>query len=179
LFTIPNVLTLLRIVCTPWVAVLLSRGDYRLAFPLLMAVGLTDALDGFLARRFHWESRLGAYLDPAADKFMLAAVYLSFLLSGALPAWLPALVLLRDVGILLFVGLIVWRTRIRSFPPSAWGKISTFYQIGFAALVVLDRYSPGTVAQPLLAMLMAATAAATAWSGIDYLRIGIRMMKAV
>ena len=167
---------MLRIACTPWVAVLLSRGEFGRAFPLMMAVGLTDALDGFLARRFHWESRLGAYLDPAADKFMLAAVYVSFWISGILPPWLPAMVLLRDVGILLFVAVIVWQTPIRSFPPSIWGKISTFYQIGFAALVVFDRYSPGTLAPGGLAFLMAATAAATAWSGIDYLRVGIRML---
>ena len=126
---IPNLLTLGRIALAPYLFLLMWRHDYHgLLWPFAL-VGITDVLDGFLARRFQWSSRLGAYLDPLADKLLLSGSFLVLALSGAIPGWLAAVVLGRDIVILAAAGVLYLAKSRRAFPPSPWGKLSTFVQV--------------------------------------------------
>ena len=161
----------------PFVVGALFKRDFRLAIALVFIAGATDALDGYLARRFSWTTRLGAYLDPLADKLLLVGVYIMLAWIGAVPRWLVGLVLGRDV---LILGMVAWAwmfTRIRSFPPSVWGKVSTFFQV-VTALVVMGAHAypsdvpEGAWREGLLLM----TSLATVWSGVHYAWIGIVML---
>ena len=118
-----------RLALTPYLFLLMWRHDYRgLLWPFAL-VGITDVLDGFLARRFKASSRLGAYLDPIADKFLLSGTFLVLALTGAIPAWLAVVVLGRDIVILAAAGVLYLGKSVRAFPPSPWGKLSTFVQV--------------------------------------------------
>jgi cardiolipin synthase len=98
---LPNYLSALRILLVIPIAWLLWQQQVMSAFWLMLVAGLSDALDGFLARRYGWQTELGSLLDPLADKFLVAAMYLVFTLHELIPVWLVALILTRDVLILL------------------------------------------------------------------------------
>src|SRR5688572_32039723 len=132
LLTPPNLLTCARIVLTPWIILALMYRDCREALWLSCVAGFTDGADGFLARRFGSASRLGAYLDPIADKFLLTSLYISFGILRVVPGWLVWLVVGRDVLILLMSGAGLIFTERRDYPPTLWGKLSTVLQIGGA-----------------------------------------------
>jgi len=178
MFSIPNLLTAGRIVLTPWIGWALARSDYKVAFWLLLIAGLSDGIDGFIARRFHQQSKLGAYLDPIADKLLLTTVYAGLGWSGAAPVWLVWLVIGRDVLILSFAMCALLLTRLRDFPPSVWGKISTFFQLTYAGAAILSGLTAWPWTRALAAVLLSGTAAATAWSGFDYLLIAYRRLRA-
>ena len=130
---IPNALTFLRILLiVPFAAALLAA-QYRLALIIFFVAAATDAFDGFLARHFNWKSRLGAIADPLADKALLITAYLMLTLNGVLPIWLFALVLGRDL--LIVVGGMAFHYGVGRFEmePSLPGKLNTLVQI----LVVL------------------------------------------
>jgi cardiolipin synthase len=128
---LPNLLTIARLALTPYLFFLMWRHDYRgLLWPFAL-VGVTDVLDGFLARRFHSSSRLGAILDPIADKVLLSGTFLVLALTGALDVWIAVIVLGRDVLILAAAGVLSWMKPGVQFPPSPWGKLSTFAQVVF------------------------------------------------
>lgn len=175
--TPPNALTVGRMAATPWVGWLLAQNRYGEALPVLFVVGMTDAVDGWLARRFGWQSKIGAYLDPLADKFLVTVVYISFLVSGALPAWLAGLVLARDGLILVFAAGAYAFTSVRSFAPSFWGKLSTCLQLLLAGGTVWQGYQPGFWPSWFMWGLLWATALATLWSGLNYLTTGIAMIR--
>src|SRR5579883_2909018 len=99
------------------------------ALALFAAAAVTDALDGALARRFGWTSTAGAYLDPIADKALLSGLYLTLAVTGDIPWWLVGLIFGRDLLILAAAGLALLFTRLRAFPPSLWGKVSTIFQV--------------------------------------------------
>jgi cardiolipin synthase len=144
---------------------------------LLCAVaGISDGLDGFLARRFDWKTRLGAYLDPIADKLLLTAVFLSLGRLGVVPGWLVWLVVGRDVFILSMVASAFAFTRFRDFPPSVAGKLTTAIQI-LTALSVLSLCASGVTDTGQVAQILVwTTAAVTIWSGLDYALRGARML---
>ena len=102
---LPNYLSALRIVLVIPIAWLLWQQQVMSAFWLMLVAGLSDALDGFLARRYGWQTELGSLLDPLADKFLVAAMYLVFTLHELIPVWLVALILTRDILILLGAGV--------------------------------------------------------------------------
>lgn len=174
----PNLLTLSRIALTPFLTVAIAQNAWRIALPLIVVASATDALDGYLARRFHWFSTLGEKLDPIADKLMLAAVYGALWYAGVLPGWLTAFVLGRDVLILLFGAIAFAFTDIRRLPPSRWGKLSTVLQMTLAGSAVLAAAS-GLVPLPAILSfaLIPATAVATVWSGIHYGWTGWRLIR--
>lgn len=128
---LPNILTIARILATPYLFSLVAQHVYTQAIWTFIAIGLTDVADGFIARRFHASSRLGAYLDPIADKLLLSGMFVTLLLAGLMHTWLAVIVLGRDVLILLVAAGFYLAKRRRDFPPSAWGKASTFVQIVF------------------------------------------------
>ncbi len=171
---LPNLLTAGRLALVPVVAIEILRGHFPLALILTFLVGLTDVADGYLARRFHWDSRLGAWLDPLADKALLVTLFLTLGWVGLFPWWLVALVFSRDAIILLMVGAAFAFTAIRDFPPSVWGKLSTFAQLGACVGVLVIRTTPFDWPAAVGFVLVATAALATVWSGIDYVRIGLR-----
>lgn len=135
---IPNLLTLLRILLVPLIVVQLLQREYGWAAALFAAAALSDGLDGLLARRFGWQTRLGGLLDPLADKLLVNACFLALWWQGALPGWLPALVLLRDALIVTGALAYHWRVETLSAAPSWLGKASTVAQTGFLCLAMLD-----------------------------------------
>jgi len=128
---VPNILTIARIVATPYLFYLVWSHSYTAAIWTFIAIGLTDIADGSIARHFHASSRLGGYLDPIADKLLLSGMFVTLLVAGLMHAWLAMIVLGRDVLILLAAALFYLAKQRRDFPPSAWGKASTFVQIVF------------------------------------------------
>jgi cardiolipin synthase len=128
---IPNLLSISRLALAPYLFVVLWRREYGLALVLCLIAGVTDALDGVLARRLNANSKVGAYLDPIGDKVMLSGAFLTLALDGAIEKWLAILVFGRDILILLLAGAAFAFTKIRSFPPSWWGKASTTAQIAY------------------------------------------------
>ncbi len=143
-------------------------GEHRAALAIVLIAGLTDGLDGWLARRFGWESTAGAYLDPVADKVLLSSLYLALGAAGRLPWWLVWLVLGRDLAILLMVLAALLVTRLRSFPPTVWGKLSTFAQIAAALAAIGAAAFDSALLTAASAWLVWAAGAATAWSGAHY-----------
>lgn len=138
--------------------------------------GLSDGLDGFLARRLEAQTRAGAYLDPIADKLLLSGVYLTLGITGAIPWWLTAVVFGRDALMLLFLAGALLFTTIRDFPPTIWGKISTAVQIVTALVVLMNRAS--ILALPERPFIWT-TVLATTWSAAHYSWVGIRLLQGV
>jgi cardiolipin synthase (CMP-forming) len=149
------------------VFVLLARREYRTALVLFAIAGLTDFLDGLAARKFGSTSRLGAALDPVADKALLSGAFLTLALTGAIETWVAVVVLGRDVLILAAAGVLYLAKSRHSFPPSVWGKISTVVQIAFVLVVA------GQVDGGIFLALKWATVALAVVSGADYLRRSI------
>ena len=156
---------------TPFIVRAILAQDCVTALVLIAVAGFTDGVDGFLARRFQWQTRLGAYLDPVADKILLTAVYVSLAVAGLAPAWLVVLIAGRDVVILSMVAAALVLTRFREFPPTVWGKINTGLEI-LTALVLLAGCSAAITFAP--DVLIWVTAASTAWSGLHYVGLGLR-----
>ena len=173
MFNLPNLFTLARLVLAPFVASDILRGHYGRAIILLFIAGFTDVIDGFLARRLKSSTPAGAYFDPIADKIMLSVIYISLGLAGAIAWWMVAVVFGRDLLILGMAGYGLFFTSLRKFPPSVWGKISTFFQIG-AALVVMGARAgiPGPVTLALSLMI-----AGTVISGLHYAWRGVGMLR--
>lgn len=176
-WTIPNVLTVARILLTPGFVMAYVNQRFDLAWWLFAVAGFTDALDGFLARVLHQRSRLGSMLDPLADKILLDTSFICLALQGWLPPWLAILVVSRDViivgGLMLlqFVGVDV-RERI---DPTLVSKLTTTAQIVLVLLVMIQRTWEVDLAE-LQAWLSAFTAAVTLWSGVGYVIKGFALV---
>jgi cardiolipin synthase len=172
LVNLPNLFTLLRVFLTPFVSAAILRGSYQRALILFFLAGISDVVDGLLARRLQETTRVGAFFDPIADKLLLVAIYVSLGFVGDIPWWMVALVFARDLLILAMTAYGLLFTTIRKFPPSVWGKISTFLQIS-AALVVMGARAGIPAPVELALWLMVA---GTAWSGAHYAWRGIRLL---
>lgn len=133
---IPNTLTFARIVSVPLLIWLIINRDFFAAFTVFMLAGISDAADGYLAKRYGWHTELGAYLDPIADKALLVAVYVALGIAGHLPVWLVIVVVSRDVLIVGAVVLAWMMWRPVEVKPLAVSKINTFTQIALAGLVL-------------------------------------------
>ena len=168
-----NLFTLLRLVLTPVITADILYGKWTRALILFFAAGITDVIDGFLARRFGQPTRAGAYFDPIADKILLVAIYLALGAAQAIPWWMVALVFARDLLILGMAAYGLLFTSVRKFPPSVWGKISTFFQIAAAMVVMGDRAGIPAPVRLALALMVAATL----WSGLHYAWIGITVLR--
>lgn len=175
---LPNLLTLLRLALVPFVTQAIWHGDFRRGALLVFVAGVTDALDGWLARHFHWTSRFGAYLDPVADKLLLVLSFVALGFQGSVPGWLVWLILGRDALILTMVAIALLMTKVRSFPPTLWGKLSTIVQV-FTALAIIagHAYANGGFHR-FETFLTYVTGAITAGSGIHYLWYGLRAFPA-
>ena len=174
MLTIPNALTLLRLLIVPFFLVASLRGEYTAAFVLFVTAGVTDVFDGMIARRFNQRSRLGAVLDPAADKTMMICGYLFYTLSSRpmlvkLPAWLTFTVFIRDFLIIAFAYLLYTRVQVKRFPPSWAGKLSTLLQIvTLAAVIAANGFWPRLL--PFAELMFPLAMLMTLFSGWDYMR---------
>jgi len=164
---IPNLLTFLRFLLTVPVVHLLLAREFSGALLLFAVAGVSDGLDGYLAKRFHWESRLGSILDPLADKVLLVSSFLCLGWLGVLPIWLVAAVILRDTVIV--VGGVYYHYQVEPLvaAPSLISKLNTLVQILLVILVVCDA-GPLPLPALLVEGLVWGTLATTLLSGLDY-----------
>jgi len=174
-FSLPNVITVARLALIPFIVRAIVAQDCMAALAMIAIAGASDALDGFLARRFQWQTRTGAYLDPLADKLMLTSVYVSLAVAGLAPVWLVVLIVGRDVVILSMVAAALAITRFRDFPPTIWGKINTALEIFTALTLVTGCAEIVRVTSTATTGLVCVTAASTVWSGIHYVGVGLKM----
>lgn len=173
---VPNALTILRLVSVPVTVWLMSAGELTAAFWLFVAAGVTDAVDGAVARLFDAKSRLGMWLDPLADKVLLVAVYLTMGVAGHIPLWLVVLVVLRDVLIVLYAVVYVLAGAY-SGTPLFISKINTAAQIMLAALV-LAHLGPGWGGPVLVEIFIIVVGVTTTASGAAYLMAASRKVPA-
>jgi len=164
--TIPNIITIGRLIIVPLVIVMISQGRWGAAFVLFVAAGISDGIDGFIARRFDMRSEFGAYIDPLADKALLASIYMTLAIVGVLPAWLAIVVVSRDVMIVAAI-LVSWLlARPVAIKPLLVSKLNTGAQLAFAALVLstkafgVDLAGMENAAMLVVAALTVASAAA-------------------
>lgn len=165
---LPNLITLGRLLCVPLAIWLVLANDLQAAFWLFVAAGLSDAIDGFIAKRFDQRSRLGALLDPIADKALLVSMFVTLGLAGHLPAWLVILVVFRDVLIVGGFLLVTALAHAMHWEPLFISKLNTALQIALIA-VVLSRFGLGIADFGLGRILIYAVAATTVISGAAYL----------
>lgn len=137
--TIPNFITLARLIMVPVVVVMMTQGRWHVAFTLFVIAGISDAVDGFLAKRFGMGSELGAYLDPLADKALIVSIYVTLAVMGAIPFWLLMLVVSRDIMIVSAVILSWLMEKPVEIAPIIISKLNTTAQISFAALLLGSR----------------------------------------
>jgi cardiolipin synthase (CMP-forming) len=134
--TLPNLITLLRIAIIPWILILILRGSFGTALWLFLAAGLSDALDGHIARHFNQMSRLGSFLDPLADKLLLVGTFSALATIGMLPVWLAALVIARDLVILAGAAYWYFRVRMLEMEPTKLSKLNTGIMIMAVLLII-------------------------------------------
>ncbi|HEY0162024.1 MAG TPA: CDP-alcohol phosphatidyltransferase family protein [Edaphobacter sp.] len=135
----PNLLTLLRLFVVPFIVIEILDGDYRLAFILFLFAGITDALDGLIARWLSQKTTLGLYLDPIADKLLLSTLFLVLTHVNLIPRYVTVLVFSRDLGIILIATLLFATGALRDFRPSILGKANTLVQILGLVTVLFER----------------------------------------
>ena len=134
--TIPNLITIMRLVMVPMVVVAINQHLWSVAFGLFLVAGISDAADGIIARRFHLRSELGAYLDPLADKALLVSIYVTLSVVSVLPGWLAVIVVSRDAMIVAAILVSRLMDRPVEIKPLFVSKLNTATQIAFAALVL-------------------------------------------
>ncbi|OPY87640.1 MAG: putative CDP-diacylglycerol--glycerol-3-phosphate 3-phosphatidyl-transferase 2 [Smithella sp. PtaU1.Bin162] len=173
---IPNFLSLLRIILVPFVVIFLIQGSYGKALLTFALAGLTDALDGTLARLLNRQTVLGAYLDPIADKLLLTASFVTLSILGIIPSWLTVIVLSRDFIILLGIAIL----SIISIPyvvkPAFVGKVTTVLQVGTIFLALLFQAVCRDISYDWIMILCWLTGLFTVISGLTYIARGVKFI---
>lgn len=185
IITLPNLLTIVRMALIPVFVSLLFYQKFLLALAVFMIAGITDGLDGLLARRFHQQSPLGRILDPIADKMMLVTSFVVLSMRSVyptplphhlpIPFWVTITVISRDVFILVGAAAINMVSGFRAFRPSFLGKLSTVVQIGAVAIVILAAQTRVGTGYYLPAVYMAVFTL-TLLSGIHYVFFVSRLL---
>jgi cardiolipin synthase (CMP-forming) len=172
-FTIPNGITLLRIALTPFFVLANVSANHRLALALFVVAGISDALDGLLARMLRMRSLIGTYLDPIADKILLVSAFVVLTVpepgSVRIPLWLTVMALSRDFLIVVVALLLYLGAGVRRFPPSVWGKATTVVEVVTVGLVLLTN-AFDIVSAALLVIVSYTALALIIISGLDYVR---------
>ena len=164
----PNQLTFLRLCLVPFLLLAVLEGHFRLAFALLIIAGISDGLDGLLARWLRQRTRLGQYLDPVADKLLLSSLFLTLHHVGLVSRRVTLLVFARDLGILVIGALLFAALGLRNFRPSVFGKANTLVQIVAVVTVLLAQFVPWLVITWVRHWSLIATGALACVSGFDY-----------
>jgi cardiolipin synthase len=164
----PNLLTLARICMAPFLVAAILEDRYALSFYVFLAAGLTDALDGTLARFLKQRTMLGQYLDPVADKLLLSTLFLVLMHKGLIPPRVTVMVFGRDVGILVVAAILYAAAGRREFTPSIFGKANTLAQIAAVAAVLLYQLTSVYWVAEVRLIALDATMLLTVVSGLHY-----------
>jgi cardiolipin synthase len=168
ILTAPNQLTLLRMVFLPFIVINVVKGDYRWALVLFVLAGLSDFLDGTLARRLHQQTLLGEYLDPIADKLLMSTMFLVLSIEKMIPWKYTVVVFSRDISILLVSGVLFMIAGLRDFRPSIFGKANTFAQVAAVFFVLLLAVYPVVWVKIAAKVFLRATFIFTIVSALHY-----------
>ena len=168
---IPNIITLLRFLLVPPLVLLLLNHQYGAALIVFAVAGFSDALDGYLAHHYSWSSRLGAIMDPLADKLLLVSSFVTLGWLGLIPFWLVALVIFRDLVIVIGAMSYHWCVEyLDTAYPTLVSKMNTFAQI-MLVLAVMFSESVQPVPAMWIEILLYSVLVTTIWSGLDYVWI--------
>jgi len=170
-----NSFTLLRLALVPFVLRDIVEGNHVRALAVFFIAALTDVIDGALARGPSGATKAGAYLDPIADKCLMSGVFLALGAAAIVPWWFVAIVIGRDLFILIGALAVLALTKVRQFPPSRWGKLSTFVQIVTAICWMVRDAWPLPVLVAISSAMLWVCIAFTIVSGLDYTRRGVRL----
>ena len=164
--TLPNLITIVRLVMVPLIVVMIGQERWAAAFVLFALAGISDGVDGYIARRFNMRSEFGAYLDALADKALLVSIYITLSVTGALPGWIAIVVVSRDLMIISAIIVSRLMERPLAIKPMFVSKLNTAAQIAFAAFALsanafgVDLAGLEEVAMVLVATLTIASAGA-------------------
>ncbi len=176
MLNIPNLLTLLRILLVPVFVILLIQGHFLKAILVFVLAGLTDALDGFLARVLHQKTDLGLYLDPLADKALIITSFVTLSVMGLIPPWLAVLVISRDFIILLGISVMTLMSIPFEIKPTVVSKFTTAFQLLTVFAVLVLTYLQGAERDGRVLFLFWVTGALTVISGLNYIMRGLRFV---
>lgn len=171
---LPNILTLIRILITPLFIICLIKGAYQMALLLFTLAGVTDGLDGLLARLLNQKTTVGAYLDPIADKLLLVSAFVTLAIQRMIPAWLTVVVISRDVLIIIGIAILEVSKVAYRIQPSMVSKCTTVSQLATIFLLLLS-VQTAIVEHALLPVFWLTTALSIA-SGLHYIYLGIQIM---
>lgn len=175
-FSVPNLLSLLRMGLVPLFIIAITRGAAFEALMIFAAAGVTDAFDGFIARFWNQKTALGAYLDPAADKLLLTSAYVTLTIQAVnpllpIPLWVTILVIARDVSIVVAAFSLSMALGFKSFPPALISKVTTGTQVAAVVLVLVHLVWPGDALGGVATVAIYAVAVLTVASGLNYVRL--------
>lgn len=173
---IPNIISIFRILLILPVLLLIFRSQYQWALLLFLIAGLSDALDGYLAKHFGWRTRVGALLDPVADKLLIAGSYIALAWLNLIPFWLATIVVSRDL--IIAIGVFIYSFIIEPFEGEATriSKINTFLELLFV-LVILCSIAFDWPANSVITVIGSAVLVTVFISGIDYIISWIRRIR--
>ncbi|MDR3736853.1 MAG: CDP-alcohol phosphatidyltransferase family protein [Acidobacteriaceae bacterium] len=164
----PNLLTLLRLFIIPFLVIAILDGRFKTAIVLFLLAGVSDGLDGLLARWLKQQTALGLYLDPIADKLLLSTLFVVFTHVGLVPRYVTVLVFSRDLGLVL-IGTVLFATHtLREFRPSLFGKLNTCIQIFTLAMVMVDPIRDVSSIHSLRSWMLRITAYSAIASAAEY-----------
>ena len=168
---VPNFITVIRILLTPLFVIFLQRDMFQMAILVFTIAGVSDGLDGFIARCFNQRTELGAYLDPIADKFLLVASFVTLGIQQHIPGWLAVIVISRDIVIVMGIAVLnIMDIKIR-IHPTLISKVTTFAQLFTVFLTLLYPQIPS---EPFAKYVMFwLTAVLTTISGLHYMMLGL------
>jgi cardiolipin synthase len=175
--TPPNIISLARLISVPLIVWLMLEHRYTAAFWLFIAAGISDGVDGFLAKRFGWQTQLGSFLDPLADKALLVSIYVTLGMQGYLPSWLVILVVSRDILIVGAVLLSLFLGHGLHVEPLRISKANTVAQIALAGLM-LGAMDYGVALEWVVRLGSIVVALTTIASGTSYVIAWVREMAA-
>jgi cardiolipin synthase (CMP-forming) len=178
ILTAPNQLTLLRMIFLPFIVINIVKHDYKWALALFILAGLSDGLDGLLARTLHQQTVLGQYLDPIADKLLMSTMFLVLSIERQIPWKYTIVVFSRDVSILLISGVLFLIAGLRDFRPSIFGKANTAAQVGAIFFVLLFLVKPIVLIQDAAKIFLRATFLFTIVSAVHYAFLVMHRLRA-
>mgnify|MGYP001588718086 CR=1 FL=1 len=173
---IPNLITLLRIILVPVIVILLIQGSFLEALVVFLVASISDALDGFLARVMKQQTSIGAYLDPIADKALLASTFVTLSILHIIPPWLTVIVISRDFIILLGVSVLFIMEFSVEIRPALVSKMTTVLQAGTLLLALFTQCLPCQFKTVWLDGFYWMTAIFTVISGLNYMWRGLRII---
>lgn len=175
----PNQLTLLRLVIVPFIVISAVDGRYRTAFLLFIAAGISDGLDGLLARLLGQRTLLGQYLDPIADKLLLSTMFITLSILHRIHWRITILVFSRDIGILVISAVLYLTAGLRDFRPGFFGKLNTLAQIVTVLAVMVAEFHPSRIVLGIRQYGFYSTMVLTVASAVQYVLLVDRRLKAL